>query len=76
MQLTELRKELQFNGDLLNLIDTLKNVAAAQYHLMEKQKERFDEFMDALPVSSASSTWWTSRIRWCASFLMCWELLW
>ena len=47
MQLTELRKELQFNRDLLNLIETLKNVAAAQYHQMEKQKARFDQFMEA-----------------------------
>lgn len=47
MQLNELRKELSFNTDLLGLIDTLKNVAGAQYHLMEKQKERFDEFMEA-----------------------------
>lgn len=47
MQLNELRKDLQFNTDLLNLIETLKNVAAAQYHSVEKQKERFDRFMDA-----------------------------
>ena len=47
MQLNELRKDLQFNTDLLNLIETLKNVAGAQYHTLEKQKERFDQFMDA-----------------------------
>ncbi len=47
MQLTELRKELQFNGDLLSLVETLKNVASSQYHVLEKQKERFDAFMDA-----------------------------
>lgn len=47
MQLNELRKDLQFNGELLSLVETLKNVAGAQYHALEKQKERFDEFMDA-----------------------------
>lgn len=47
MQLNELRKELRFNDDLLQLIETLKNIAAAQYQQMEKEKERFDAFMDA-----------------------------
>lgn len=47
MQLSELRKELDFNTELVQLIETLKNIAAAQYHMMEKEKERFDRFMDA-----------------------------
>jgi len=47
MQLVELRKELQFNGELYELIGTLKNIAAAQYHMMEKEKERFNQFMEA-----------------------------
>ncbi len=47
MQLNELRKDLEFNQELLGLVETLKNVAGAQYHTLEKQKERFDEFMDA-----------------------------
>jgi ATP synthase F1 gamma subunit len=47
MQLNEIRKTLQFNTELLNLVETLKNIAAAQYHTMEKEKERFDQFMDA-----------------------------
>ena len=47
MQLSELRKELQFNAELLNLIETLKNIAASQYHVMEREKERFERFMDA-----------------------------
>jgi ATP synthase F1 gamma subunit len=47
MQLSELRKELSFNTELVHLIETLKNIAAAQYHVMEKEKERFDRFMDA-----------------------------
>jgi len=47
MQITELRKELKFNAELVQLIETLKNIAASQYHLLEKEKERFDRFMDA-----------------------------
>ncbi len=47
MQLHELRKELSFNHELLSLVETLKNVAGSQYHVMEKQKQRFDAFMDA-----------------------------
>jgi len=47
MHRNELRKEVRFCKELLSLIETLKNVAGAQYHLMEKEKERFDRFMDA-----------------------------
>jgi ATP synthase F1 gamma subunit len=47
MDLNKLRKELQFNTELLQLVETLKNVAGSQYHLLEKEKERFDRFMDA-----------------------------
>lgn len=47
MQLNELRKELRFNTELVQLIETLKNIAASQYHQMEKEKQRFDEFMQA-----------------------------
>ena len=47
MQLHELRKELRFNTELTQLVETLKNIAASQYHAMEKEKQRFNEFMDA-----------------------------
>jgi ATP synthase F1 gamma subunit len=47
VQLNELRKELRFTKELLSLVETLKNVAGSQYHLLEKEKERFDLFMDA-----------------------------
>ncbi|MBA4387806.1 MAG: hypothetical protein C0404_07485 [Verrucomicrobia bacterium] len=47
MQLSELRKELRFNIELVQLIETLKNIAASQYHIMEKEKERFDLFLDS-----------------------------
>lgn len=47
MHLNELRRELKFNIELVQLIETLKNIAASQYHIMEKEKERFDRFMDS-----------------------------
>jgi len=47
MQLKQLREELRFNTEMVNLVDTLKNIAASQYHHMEKAKVRFDEFMNA-----------------------------
>lgn len=47
MQLNEIRKELAFNTELVQLIETLKSIAASQYALMEREKERFDKFMDA-----------------------------
>lgn len=47
MQLNELRKELKFNKELLSLVETLKNVAGSQYHQMERDKKRFDRFMEA-----------------------------
>jgi len=47
MQRNELRKELKFQRELLNLIETLKNIAGAEYHAMEKEKERFDRFLES-----------------------------
>ncbi|MGQ9660801.1 MAG: F0F1 ATP synthase subunit gamma, partial [Kiritimatiellia bacterium] len=47
MHINEIRKELKFNTELVQLIETLKNIAAAQYQLMEKKKQRFYEFMEA-----------------------------
>lgn len=47
MQLHELKKDLVFNKDLLELVSTLKNVAGSQFHIMEKKKQRFEAFMDA-----------------------------
>lgn len=44
--LSQLRKELRFNTEFLQLIQTLKNIAASQYHVLEREKERFGDFMD------------------------------
>jgi ATP synthase F1 gamma subunit len=47
MQLNELKMELRLNTELVELVDTLKNIAAAQYFLLERAKLRFEDFMDA-----------------------------
>ena len=47
MDLKQLREELTFNHDMVDLVDTLKNIAAAQFHVMLKEKVRFDRFMDS-----------------------------
>ncbi len=44
--LSQLRRDLRFNTEFLQLILTLKNIAASQYHTLEREKERFAEFMD------------------------------
>ena len=42
----QLRRDLRFNAEFLQLIQTLKNIAASQYHMLEREKERFAEFME------------------------------
>ncbi|MEI7881050.1 MAG: F0F1 ATP synthase subunit gamma [bacterium] len=44
--LSQLRRDLKFNAEFLQLIVTLKNIAASQYHTLEREKERFSEYMD------------------------------
>ena len=43
--LSQLRRDLRFNAEFLQLIQTLKNIAASQYHTLEREKERFADFM-------------------------------
>jgi ATP synthase F1 gamma subunit len=47
VQLSELKKEMQFNGELLSLIGTLKNIAGSRHATLSREKQRFDAFMDA-----------------------------
>lgn len=47
MHINEIRREMRFYTELVQLVETLKNIAAAQYHAMERQKQRFQEFLDA-----------------------------
>ena len=44
--LSQLRRDLRFNAEFLQLIQTLKNIAASQYHSLEREKERFADFME------------------------------
>jgi F0F1-type ATP synthase gamma subunit len=44
--LSQLRRDLRFNTEFLQLIVTLKNIAASQYHTLEREKARFAEFME------------------------------
>jgi len=43
----ELRKQMRFNKELLSLVSTLKNIASSRYHALEREKERFDQFMQS-----------------------------
>ena len=43
--LSQLRRDLRFNAEFLQLIQTLKNIAASQYHTLEREKERVADFM-------------------------------
>ena len=47
MQLSELKKEMRFNTELLSLVQTLKTIASTRYHSIEREKERFEQFKTA-----------------------------
>ncbi len=47
MDLKQLKEELTFNREMVDLVDTLKNIAASQFHQMLKEKDRFDLFMNS-----------------------------
>jgi ATP synthase F1 gamma subunit len=47
MQLHEIRKQLKFSHEFLQLVEMMKNIAGQQYHALEKEKLRFGDFMDA-----------------------------
>lgn len=47
MQVHEIRKQLKFSQDFHQLIGMLKNVAGQKYYAVEREKQRFDQFMDA-----------------------------
>lgn len=43
----EIKKEIEFNSELTQLMDVLKGVAAAEFRALEKKKDRFTSFKDA-----------------------------
>ena len=42
--LTKLKKDVQFNGELTKVVDVLKGIAAARFHVLERQLSIFDLF--------------------------------
>ena len=56
--LTKLKKDVQFTQELTKIIDVLKGIAAARFHVLERQLVVFErcfqaaaEFMDLIDVS-------------------------
>ena len=47
MQLHEIRKQLRFQREFTQLVEMLKNIAGQQFHSLEREKQRFGQFMDA-----------------------------
>ncbi len=43
----QLKEELEMNGDLTNLMDVLKGIAATEFWILQKKKKRFAEFIKA-----------------------------
>jgi len=43
----KLKKELELNAELTELLDVLKGIASSQFRALEKKKERFATFLDA-----------------------------
>lgn len=46
--LSRLKAEMIFNQDLAKLVDAMKGVAAAQYHIMERKKSHYEKYGKAL----------------------------
>lgn len=46
--LSQIKKDLDFNRDLYNLIEVLKQIAISQYHILEKKLRTFDKIFFAL----------------------------
>lgn len=42
--LIRLKKDVQFNGELTKVVDVLKGIAAARYHVLERQLSLFEQF--------------------------------
>lgn len=46
--LSKLKGEMVFNQDLTRLVDVMKGIAAAQYHIMEHKKTKLEKYSNAL----------------------------
>ncbi len=45
--ITKLKKDVSFNTELTQVVDVLKGIAAARYHLLERQLSLFEPFFQA-----------------------------
>ena len=45
--LVKAKQELEFNNNLVQLIDVIKGIAASQYRIMEKKREYFGDYLNA-----------------------------
>jgi len=43
----QLKEEIEMNGDLTDLMDVLKGIAATEFWILQKKKKRFEEFIKA-----------------------------
>ncbi|MCM8800528.1 MAG: F0F1 ATP synthase subunit gamma [Candidatus Omnitrophica bacterium] len=46
--LSQIKKDLEFNQALFNLIEVIKEISLSQYHVLEKQKREFGDLFDCL----------------------------
>ena len=46
--LSALKEEMIFNTNLYHLVDVMKGIAAAQYHVMERNQSKFPKYEEAL----------------------------
>ena len=56
LPLSELKKDLEFNEEISEIVDILKNIAISYFHHL-KQKERFEEFVVGLGNFLATIDW-------------------
>ena len=46
--LTKLKKDVQFNTELTKVVDVLKGVAAARFHILERQLAFFEPYFEII----------------------------
>ena len=52
--LIKLKKDVLFNGELTKVVDVLKGIAAARYHVLERQMAMFEQFFQVCEEFFAS----------------------
>lgn len=46
--LSQIKKDLEFNQGLYNLIEVIKEISLSQYHILEKQTKEYNDLFDCL----------------------------